>query len=183
VAIHFDEAILIACLGLAVNIVCAFILRDRSEDPHDHTAAHAHRDHNLSAAYLHVLADAFTSILAIAALLAGWLFDLVWMDPAIGIVGALVIGHWSIGLVRSSGAVLLDAAVDPRLVDEIRTRLEVGSDRLTDLHVWRVGPGHVAVIAAIASERPEPAARYKSRLEGIAGMSHVTIEVQAQPRA
>lgn len=179
VAIRFDEAILIACLGLVVNLVCAFILRDRTGHRHGDSIGHAHHDHNLRAAYLHVLTDALTSILAIVALLAGRFFAWVWMDPAIGVVGAVVIGHWSLGLLRSSGAVLLDAAVDPRLIDEIRTRLEHGADRLSDLHVWRVGPGHVAVIAAIASDRPESPARYKARLEGLAGVSHVTIEVHA----
>jgi cation diffusion facilitator family transporter len=180
VTIRFDEAILIACIGLAVNVACAWILRDRSEHRHDEAAAHAHHDHNLRAAYLHVLTDAFTSILAIVALLAGRFFAWVWMDPAIGIVGAVVIAHWSLALLRSAGAVLLDAAVDPRVIDEIRSRLELGTDRLTDLHVWRVGPGHVAVIAAIASERPESAERYKARLSGLAGLSHVTIEVHGR---
>ena len=97
-----------------------------------------------------------------------------------GIVGALVIARWAVQLMRSSGAVLLDRGADPGLSEAIKSRLEVGTDRLTDLHVWRVGPGHVAVIAAIASDRPESLERYKARLAGLSGLSHVTIEVQTR---
>ena len=179
VVIRFDQALFVAGLGLAVNLGSAWLLRDGHEHEGEHGPDHAHHDHNLRAAYLHVVADAATSIFAIAALLAGRILGWNSMDPVMGVVGALVIARWAVGLLRSAGSVLLDAAVDPRLMDEIRARLERGTERVTDLHVWRVGPGHVAVIAAIECDAPGPAERYKARLDEIPGLSHVTIEVQA----
>jgi cation diffusion facilitator family transporter len=185
VAIRFDEAILIAVIGLAVNLVSAWILRERHDHshPHAHGDAHVHHhhDYNLRSAYLHVIADALTSVLAIAALSAGLFYGWTRMDPAMGIVGALVIARWAMQLMRSSGAVLLDRAADPSLADEIRRRLETGTDRLTDLHVWRVGPGHVAVIASVSSAGPESPETYKAKLAGLPGLSHITIEVQGRP--
>ena len=187
VAIRFDDAILIAALGLGVNLLSAWILRGRQEPSHSHEhhrprhhRHHHHHDHNLRSAYLHVLADSLTSVLAIAALGAGMAMGWTRMDSTMGIVGALVIARWAVQLMRSSGAVLLDRGADPGLSEAIKSRLEVGTDRLTDLHVWRVGPGHVAVIAAIASDRPESLERYKARLAGLSGLSHVTIEVQTR---
>jgi cation diffusion facilitator family transporter len=155
VAIGFDEAIAIAVVGLGVNLASAWLLRDDHEHGHthhhsggdhphhDHDHQH-HHDHNMRSAYLHVLADALTSVLAIVALLAGKFYGLDWMDPLMGVVGALVIAHWSIVLLRSSGAILLDAVPGAGLEGEIKRRLEVGTDRICDLHLWRVGPGHTA---------------------------------------
>ena len=120
-----------------------------------------------------------TSILAIVALLAGKLYGLSWMDPLMGVVGALVIVHWSVVLLRSSGAILLDAVPDTRLAGEIKRRLEVGTNRICDLHLWRVGPGHTAVIASVVADEPMPPSHYKDRLKGVAGLSHVTVEVHA----
>jgi cation diffusion facilitator family transporter len=174
VPISYDEAIAIAAIGLAVNLASAWLLRDQQEHVHE-----GHHDHNLRAAYLHVLADATTSVLAIVALIAGRLYAWSWMDPIMGIAGALLIAHWSIGLLRSSGSVLLDTVVDPQLAATIKERLEIGTDRVTDLHLWRVGPGHAAVIAAIVSDQPQSPERYKARLDGLAGLSHITIEVHA----
>lgn len=134
-------------------------------------------DTNLRAAYVHVLADAMTSVLAIVALLAGRFYGWVWMDPAMALVGVCVILSWSMGLTRSAGTVLLDMVPDRRLAGHIRKRLEVDGDRVSDLHLWRLGPGHAGVIASVVSDRPQPPAEYKRRLEGIAGMSHVTVEV------
>ena len=151
VAIKFDEALLIAALGLGVNLLTAWLLRDDHHHSQAHDTAHGHahhRDHNLRAAYLHVLADALTSILAIAALLTGRFYGWVWMDPLMGIVGAGVIAAWSIDLLRSSGAVLLDTVPDQELASQIRQRLESDGDRVADLHMWRLGPGHNAVLAA-----------------------------------
>ena len=186
VPISFDQATVIAVLGLGVNLLSAWLLRDDHEhhahshgdgDDHDHNHHdHAH-DHNLRAAYLHVLADAMTSVLAIAGLLAGRFYGWVWMDPLMGIVGAVVIAVWSWGLIRSSGAVLLDTVPNPKLVGLIRDRLEIAGDRVADLHLWRVGPGHTAVIAAVVSDQPKPPAVYKARLNGLAGISHVTVAV------
>ena len=173
--ISFDEATIIAVVGLGVNLASAWLLRDE----HEHEGEHRHHDHNLRAAYLHVLADATTSLLAIAALLAGRYYGWNWMDPMMGIVGAVVIALWSLRLLRSSGAALLDMAVDAPLVATIKARLEIGSDRLADLHVWRLGPGHIAVIAAVVTDQPKAPDRYKERLADLGGLSHVTIEVHA----
>ena len=193
IPISFDQATLIAVLGLAVNLLSAWLLRDNHEHhhthhhhdgdddvEHDHHQDHA-SDHNLRAAYLHVLADAMTSVLAIAGLLAGRFYGWVWMDPLMGIVGAGVIAVWSWGLIRSSGAVLLDTVPNPNFMDQIRDRLEIDGDRVTDLHLWRVGPGHSAVIAAVVSDRPQPSAVYKARLNGLVGISHMTVEVHPCP--
>jgi cation diffusion facilitator family transporter len=189
VVIHFDEAIPIAVIGLAANLISAVLLKEGHTHRHDdgdrhaHHNGHAHRDHNLRSTYVHVLADAATSVLAIAALLAGRFFGLSWLDPVIGIAGAVLIGHWSIGLMRSAGAVLTDAVTDPGLEGRIRERLEAGDDRVADLHLWRVGPGHAALVVTIVSDEPRPPDHYKRRLGGLPGLSHVTVEVQRCPHA
>jgi cation diffusion facilitator family transporter len=197
VAIAFDEAIPIAALGLCVNLVSAGLLRDdndRGRDHgHAHHAPHHHHDHdhgqdhaphhhghddlNLRAAYIHMIGDAAVSVLALVGLGAGLFLGWVWMDPMMGIVGALVIANWSWQLLRAAGAVLLDMRPEG-LAHEIRARLEAGDDRITDLHIWRVGPGHHAALVALVSDRPEPPQAYKARLAGIAGLSHLTVEVQ-----
>jgi cation diffusion facilitator family transporter len=187
VAIDFDQAIFIAAIGLAVNLVSAWLLHDRGHHTHDHdhhghaqhrhAHGHRHADHNIRAAYLHVLADALTSVLAIVALGAGRLYGWTFLDPVMGLVGALVIVSWSAGLLRSSGAVLVDAVPDRHLAATVRERLEVNGDRLSDLHLWRVGPGHTAVIAAIVSDDPQEPGAYKQRLGGVSGLSHITVEV------
>ncbi|MDI6028091.1 CDF family Co(II)/Ni(II) efflux transporter DmeF [Corticibacterium sp. UT-5YL-CI-8] len=147
--------------------------------PHQGDAARGHRDNNLRAAYLHVIADAFTSVLAIVALLAGSLYGWQWMDPAMGIVGALVIARWSWGLIRDTARVLVDYIPEEEdLPSEIRDVIETGEDRITDLHVWKVGPGHNAAIVSIRSPNPLPLARYKEKLAAIHDLSHVTVEVQ-----
>lgn len=195
-AILFDESILVACLGLLVNVACAALLFPSSvpgaQEPHVHDLAHghahphlhggeAHADHNLRSAYLHVLADALTSLFAIGALLGGKLLEWTWLDAAVGLVGALVILRWSVTLMRDSGAVLLDAACDPRIATLIRDALEKRDERVTDLHVWRLGPGHFAAIVALVAEEPQPPEHYKQRLAGIEGLAHVTIEVNPCP--
>jgi cation diffusion facilitator family transporter len=187
IAIKYDEAIAIACIGLAVNLASAWLL---AVDDHHHGHAHDdgdghHRhhshDHNIRAAYVHVLADAVTSVLAIGGLLMGRLYGLVWMDALVGIVGAGVIISWAVGLLRSSGAVLLDIVPSRGLADRVRSRLEVEGDRVADLHLWQLGPGHAGLIAAVVSERPQPPQAYKARLADIGGLSHVTIEVHPCP--
>jgi len=195
VAIDFTQAIIVAAIGLAVNLASAFILganhdhghgHDHRHDhghhdhPHPHEHAHGgHADNNLRAAYLHVLADALTSVLAIGALLAGSLFGWNWLDPAIGIVGALVIARWSWGLIRDAGRVLVDYnPASETLPEEIRSVVESAADRITDLHVWQVGPGRHAAIISIASAAPLPVATYKARLSAIDELAHVTVEVQ-----
>ena len=169
---------------------------DHDDHDHDHDHDHAHedphhahdaadsehlRDTNLHAAYVHVLADALTSVLAIAGLLAGRFLGWTWMDPLIGVVGALVIAQGAIGLLREAGRSLLDAHDNSARIRAIRERLESGlgpeGDRVTDLHLWRVGPGHDALIVAIDAARPAHPDVYKAKLAGIAQLSHVTIEV------
>jgi len=182
VGIDFAEATWLAALGLAVNLASAALLFDGGH-AHDHGYDHDHHGHhhdaNLRAAYVHVLADAMTSVLAIVALLAGRFYGWVWMDPLMALVGVAVILSWSYGLMRSSGSVLLDRVPDTRLERSIRLRLEGGGDRVSDLHLWRLGPGHIGLIASVISDRPKAPAIYKRRLAGLAGLSHVTIEVHA----
>jgi len=187
-AIRFDEAIVVACIGLAVNLGSALLLNQQPDAHHDHhheyaegagAGGHAHRDHNLRSAYLHVLADALTSVLAIAALLAGKYLGLSWMDAACGLLGAAVILMWSYGLLRNTGAVLLDVQPDSGLPARIRERIErENGDRIADLHVWRVGPGAFAAILSIVSDEPRTPGHYKELLHGLGDLAHVTVEVQ-----
>jgi cation diffusion facilitator family transporter len=185
VPIGYGEAIAVAALGLAVNLVSAWLLRDDHDHHHDHGHSHDHGDHhhdnNLRAAFVHVMADAATSVLAIVALVVGMLSQWVWADPAVGIVGSLVIASWAVGLIRASGAVLLDVNADKNLETVIRDRIETRGDRVTDLHLWQVGPGHRAAVISVISDHPLPPATYKRRLGGLRGLSHVTIEVEACP--
>ena len=174
-AIDFQGAVLVAVLGLAVNLVSAWLLHDNAHD-HEGTA-HSH-DHNHRAAFLHVLADALTSVLAILALLAGGALGWTWLDPLVGVVGAAVIARWSLSLAKEAGAVLLDAG-SCELAGKVREVVETKTDRLVDLHVWRVGPGHNAAIVSLVSEHPLSPAAYKARLEAIPGLCHVTIEVHS----
>jgi cation diffusion facilitator family transporter len=190
VPIAYDEAIAVAVLGLAVNLVSAWLLRDTHDHDHHghdhhghggshgHSDGHRHHDNNLRAAYIHVLADAATSVLAIAALVIAMYSQWVWADPAVGIVGSLVIASWAYGLIRDSGAVLLDVSVDKKLEAVIRDRLETKGDKVTDLHLWQVGPGHRAAVISVVSDNPLPPATYKRRLGGLRGLSHVTVEVE-----
>lgn len=138
-------------------------------------------DHNFRAAYIHVLADAVTSILAISALVAGLYFGWVWLDPAVGLVGTAVIAAWAWSLIKSSGAVLLDAVPGRERAELIRQRLEVEDDLVTDPHLWRLGPGHLGMMAVVVSDNPLSPDDYKARLTGIDGLSHVNIEVHACP--
>lgn len=185
VPIAYGEAIAVAVLGLAVNLVSAWLLRDADDGHHHHghDHGHHHHDNNLRAAYIHVMADAATSVLAIAALLIAMAAQWVWADPAVGIIGSLVIASWAYGLIRNSGAVLLDVSADKNLETVIRDRLETKGDRVTDLHLWQVGPGHRAAVISVISDHPLPPATYKRRLGGLRGLSHVTIEVETCPDA
>jgi cation diffusion facilitator family transporter len=179
VSIAFREAIVIAALGLCVNLASAWLLRD--EPDHDHHHADQHRDLNLRSAYVHVVADAAVSVLAIVGLTAGLALGWIWMDAVMGFLGAGVIANWSWGLIRAAGAVLLDMRPDAVLEAEVRARLERDGDRLADLHLWRVGPGHVAAAILLVSERPRDAGFYRARLAGLDALSHLTIEVAPCP--
>jgi cation diffusion facilitator family transporter len=186
-AIRFDEAIFVAVLGLAVNLASAVLLHQGAQGhdhghEHDHEhehEGHDHEDHNLRSAHLHVLADALTSVFAIVALFAGKYLQWMWMDAVCGLVGAVVILRWSIGLLRDTGAVLLDVESDPRLSARIRELIEQENGaHITDLHVWCVGPGNFSAIVSIASDQPREPQHYKSLLRGVAGLAHLTVEVQ-----
>ena len=187
--ISFDEAIAVAALGLCVNLLSAWLLHQGGDHAHHHSHHHSHghshghahpqlRDHNLRAAFLHVVADAMTSVLAIVALLTGKTLGWVWMDPAMGIVGAIVIGHWTYGLLRDTSRILLDGGVDEETQTEIRETIEADSDnRVTDLHVWRLGDNHVAAIISVVTHFPRSAEHYKALLADRKDLAHVTVEV------
>ena len=185
VEIHFDEAIAVAVAGLAVNLASAWLLRAHDHGHghhHGHEHGHQHHDHNLRGAYLHVLADALTSVLAIAALLTGKHLGWTWMDPAMGLVGAAVIARWSWGLLRDTSAVLLDAEVGAGTADAVRSAIEADADnRVTDLHLWRVGPRHLAAIVTVVTHHPRDPNHYKALLDHHGDLAHVTIEVYACP--
>jgi cation diffusion facilitator family transporter len=170
--IDYQAATLVAVVGLAVNLLSAVLLR------HDDHAHGPHEDHNLRAAYLHVLADALTSLLAIMALVGGRSLGWVWLDPIMGLVGAGVILWWSYGLLRPAGRTLLDAEATAEHRDRIRRLVETDADNLVlDLHVWRVGSQHLAAIIAVATHEPRPPAHYKALLAEIPDLAHVTVEV------
>ena len=182
-AVRYGDALLIACIGLAVNLISALILKD-DHHGHDHGHGHAHgHDNNMRAAYVHVLADAATSVLAIAALAAGYYFGLGILDPISGLVGAFVIASWSYGLIRDSAMVLLDADADPGRSDEIRGFLESELNaRIPDLHLWRLGPGHQGLIVSLVSRDQTSAEVVKAALRRrYPDLSHVTVEVAVCP--
>jgi len=198
VPIRFEEAIIVAVIGLVVNLVSAWLLKDdhhhhghhhhhvhdHDHDDHHQDGGHApsgERDNNLRAAYLHVLADALTSVMAIVALLAGRSYGWTWLDPVIGIIGALVILRWSWGLLRDSGVVLVDyIPEDEDLPDDIRSAIATPTDEVVDLHVWQLGPGHHGAILSIVSTDPKPVEEYRKRLADMHELSHITIEVQTR---
>ena len=172
VSVHYAEALFVAVIGLAVNLASAFLLRDPHEH-HDH-----HHDHNLRAAYLHVLADAATSVLAIVALASGLVFAIGWADPLVGIVGALVIASWAYGLVRDSALVLLDAEDDPALARDIRALVERETKaQVSDLHLWRLGPGHRGLIVSLVGGGADNERIKQILVERYPSLSHVTVEV------
>ncbi|WP_417316921.1 CDF family Co(II)/Ni(II) efflux transporter DmeF [Emcibacter sp.] len=188
-AIRFNEAILVAVVGLIVNLVSAWMLKDSHHHHHDHGHGHGHEpghdhdhhhaeDHNLRAAYMHVLADALTSVLAIIALFAGKSLGWVWMDPLMGIVGAIIISKWAWGLMRDTGHVLLDRTEDPSLRAKIIEAIEGDSeDQVVDLHLWQVSPHKKVAILSIVSRSPQAPEHYRALMPEIAGLDHVTIEV------
>lgn len=180
--IQFDEAIAVAGFGLFINLICALLLKDRHH--HDHTHDHSHHhDHNLKAAYLHVLADALTSVLAIAALVLGKYYGWSWLDPVMGMVGALIIAQWSYSLMKETSPVLLDESMALEYKSAIKEKIESDADnRVSDLHIWRVGPGDFAIIVSVVSHHPKAPEYYKELLKEFHGrghnkLSHITVEV------
>ena len=192
VPIRFAEAIPIACLGLAVNIGSAWLLgaghdhghghhghADHGHERHEHGHGALHRDNNMRAAVIHVVADAAVSVLVIAGLLLARTFGWLWMDPLAGLVGAGVIASWAYGLVRDTGAILLDMNPDRHTAEDVRAAIEADGDHLTDLHVWRLGPGHLGAIVSVATARGRNARFYRERLAQFP-LSHLTVEVEPQ---
>jgi cation diffusion facilitator family transporter len=152
--------------------------RELEFEEHDHGDGAHHRDNNMRAAVIHVIADAAVSVLVIVGLLLARTFGWLWMDPLAGFIGALVIANWSVGLLRDTGSILLDRTPDPRMAEKVRKAIETEGDRVTDLHLWRLGPGHLGAIVSVATTKPHEAAHYRQRLAGFADLSHVTVEVQ-----
>lgn len=197
--IAFDQAIFVAAIGLGVNLVCAFLLWSPQEPHNDahhhghghHGHAHNHshhsktarsgakrQDRNMHAAFIHVVADALTSVLAIAALVIGKLYGMTWLDPVVGLLGAVIIVRWSWGLLRTTSRILLDAEADHALAGKIRSAVEADSgDKVADLHLWRVGSQHFAATVSIITDQAVSAATYRKSLEQLEGLVHVTVEV------
>jgi len=185
VAINFDYAIAVAVIGLIVNGISIVLLNVGGEHAHDHghDHGHGHGDHNLRGAFLHVAADAMTSVLAIIALGFGKYMGLVWLDPVMGLVGAAVILWWSAGLIRSTSAVLLDQQGPASLRDEIRGRIEaIGDSQVADLHLWSVGPGIFAAELIVVSHDPGPTEAYREALNDLK-LAHLVVETRVCPGA
>lgn len=189
-AIQFNEAIFVAILGLVINLVSAFLLKDHQhdhghshshvdeQDQNYHEPDHGHNDHNLKAAYMHVLADALTSVLAIVALLSGKYFGWNWLDPIMGIVGALIISRWAYALIKQTGPILLDGSIEHKYKTAVTTTLENDADnKITDIHIWRVSADHYAAMISLVTQHPKNTEYYKSLLSDFDKLSHLTIEV------
>ena len=185
-SIQFDQAIWVALLGLSINLISAVLLKDHHHHDHDHHGhSHAHDHHhehdhdmNLRAAYMHVLADALTSVLAIAALLAGKYAGLNWLDPMMGIVGSLIIARWAWGLVGQSAPLLLDASIDGHERLAVQNAIESDADnQVTDMHIWRVSSSHYVAMISLVTHNPQSTAHYKALLKDFPQLSHLTIEV------
>ena len=203
--IAYGEAMTVAVLGLLVNLASVWLLsrgssatgqpapglvpgdahghRHGHHHGHGHGHGHGHLDHNFRAAYLHVLADAFTSVLAIAALAGGLWFGWRWLDPVVALVGAAVIAQWSLGLLRSTARALVDATADAPLRQAVQAAIEsYGDAKLADLHVWQVGPQAHSVVLSVVADHPLPAAEYRARLQPLHSIRHVTVEVHLCPQ-
>ena len=197
VPIHFGEAIPIAVLGLVVNVASVLLLSGGGHDhdhghgaghahdghdhhEHEHAHASAHRDNNMRAAVVHVLADAAVSLMVIGGLVLGWLLGWAWMDPVVGLVGAVVIAAWAYTLIRDTGAILLDMTPDRVMAERMRAVIEADGDRLTDFHLWRLGPGHLGAILSVATPHPRGCDYYQSLLRRFRSLSHVTVQIERQ---
>ena len=181
--IQFNEAIIVASIGLLVNVVSAWLLKDDHSHSHhhadeDHDDHHQHHDHNLRAAYAHVLADAITSVLAITALVAGKYLGWNWFDPIMGIVGAIIITRWAYGLIKETSPLLLDASIEADYKSSITQAIENDADNeISDIHVWKVGANDYAAIISIVTHVPNTPDYYKALLKDFNKLSHITIEI------
>ncbi|WP_394148140.1 CDF family Co(II)/Ni(II) efflux transporter DmeF [Shewanella atlantica] len=205
--IQFNEAIMVAFIGLTVNVISVFLLKDHHSHDHGHSHGHSHghchghshahshhdeehadhegesaksghHDHNLRAAYFHVLADALTSILAICALLLGKLYGLNWLDPVMGIVGSIIISRWAWNLLKQTSPILLDTSIEEQYKNRIITEIESEDDhQIADLHIWRVSADHYAAVLSIVSHQPRDAEYFKAKLKKFERLSHLTIEL------
>ncbi len=183
VEIIFNQAIMVAVIGLVVNGICVFILGNEGhhhghDHHHDHGHADHHHDHNLRSAYLHVLADALTSILAIIALIAAKYFGSIWMDPLMGILGSILVARWSWGLIHSTSKVLLDQQGPEESIKEIHRCIEQdGDSKVADIHLWSIGPGIYSLILSVVAHASRSPEEYKERLPDDLGLKHISIEV------
>jgi len=184
--IYYNQALLVAFIGLSVNVVCAIILDRGSSSEHEHhhkeedrsSHLHRHKDLNLKSAYLHVVADALTSVLAIAALLGAKYFNVIWLDPFMGIVGAGLILHWSFLLLKETGGILLQREIDNPIMNEIKHEIESDGDSIiSDLHIWKVAQNKYACIVSLVTAKNCSIEDYKKRLAKVHELAHVTIEV------
>ena len=176
--VGFAEAFPVAVLGLVVNLVSAWLLDVDHDHDHSHDHDHGHHDHNLRAAYLHVVADALTSVLAIVALLAGRYLEWRWVDPLAAVFGALMILKWGAGLVRECGRQLIDLDPSKLQREKVKAALEgVAGTRVVDLHLWRVGPKQLVCLVSVASASPRPLEEYKQVVMGAAPVDHLTVEI------
>ena len=177
IEIAYNQAIMVAVLGLIINGTSVFILGHDEDHDHDHHGHHHHHDHNLRAAYLHVLADALTSLLAIVALFVAKFIGLVWMDPLMGIVGAILVSRWSLGLLHTTSAVLLDNQGPAQLEAKIIQCIEDDDNRVVDLHLWSIGPKIYSVIISVLACDPQSPEYYKELIPSNLGLVHLTVEV------
>lgn len=178
--IHFNEAIMIAVIGLSVNIISVFLLKDDHQHHHhghDHHGHDHHHDHNLKAAYFHVLADALTSLLAIVALIAGKYWGWNWIDALMGIVGSVIITRWAIALIQQTSPILLDASIAPEYQRRIISTLEIEDDKISDIHIWKISADHYAAIISLVTHTPKPIDHYKQLITKFDKIHHLTIEV------
>jgi cation diffusion facilitator family transporter len=167
--VDYASALPLAVAGLAVTLICVWLLKPTAEGRHDL---------NISAAHLHLTADALFGVLAIGGLLAGQRLGWRWADPMAGLAGAALVAQFALSLIRRAGATLLDMNPSPELTAQVRARLEAEGERVVDLHLWRLGPGHHAAVAVVSAANPLPPQAYHARLKGLEGLSHVTVEVQ-----
>jgi cation diffusion facilitator family transporter len=170
-AVDYGSALPLAAAGLVVTLACVWLLKPRQADAHDL---------NIAAAHLHLSADAAVGVLAIVGLLAGQQLGWTWADPIAGLAGAALVAQFAVSLIRQAAGTLLDMNPSPELTAEIRARLQAEGERVIDLHLWRLGPGHNAAVAVVASASSRSAEAYHARLKGLAGLSHVTVEVRVE---